>query len=179
MIWRTLLVVLVVLGAACGGADKKEEPETVIGTPPSPKDDPFFFVAMPAEAVPASSRGTIGDGESPPPDGPTAVPDPAEPAEPAVPAAAETEPKRRSQERRAKRTPTGSRCFSCVRICPETVSDADCGEDYDTICGWGRSDDRSVAAEIASAECDAALDLARSGSRYSKITGRCPAASCR
>lgn len=154
---RLLFALIVLVLAACGGADTREEPETVIGSPPSPKDDPFFFVAMPAEAIPAATQGTIGDGE----------PTPEDVAKPRA-----TEPDRGAA------VETGARCFACVRICPETVSDADCGESYDTICGWGRSTDRSVAAEIANAECNGALELARDGSRYSSISGQCPAATC-
>jgi hypothetical protein len=218
---RTIVLVVAVLVAACGGADTKEEPETVIGTPPSPKEDPFFFVAMPAEAVPAAATGTIGDDsesqEVPP--GPTEIveqneaddpedtPAPTE-ASDSVASESETAPEETSSvvesakpvespveprverrvepevERPVARTerpaPDRSvRCFSCVRICPESVSDRDCGDDYDMICGWGRSRDRSVSAEIATGECNAALDLARSGSRYSSISGSCPAATCR
>jgi hypothetical protein len=152
---RRVVILLIMLPLiACGGAETREEPETVIGTPPSPKDDPFFFVAMPAEAVPAATQGTIGDDET-------------------APAAAAT-----SAENSASST-GGVECFSCVRICPEGVSDADCGAEYDTICGWGKATDRNVAAEIATGECDAALDMARAGGRYSTISGSCPAATCR
>ncbi len=154
---RLLSIVALVLLASCSGPDTREEPETVIGTPPSPKDDPFFFVAMPAEAVPAAATGTIGSGGA---NGANESPE----------KAADTAPRPRTG---------GAECFSCVRICPETVSDAECGDGYDTICGWGRSADRTAASQIATGECDAALDLARSGSRYSKITGACPAATCR
>ena len=57
---RILLLILIAIGIGCSGSQKKDA-ESLIGEPPSAKDDPFFFVAMPDEAVPVASSGTLGE----------------------------------------------------------------------------------------------------------------------
>lgn len=138
-------VILILLGAvACSGSpDKTDEETELIGAPPPPSEDPFYFKTMPAEAVPASPTGSIGPDE----EGRVAY-------DPAV----------------------SMRCFSCVKICPET--DPTCRYSDDVICGWGVHPEESTAARLAEAECEGALDVAREMPRFSSIDGACPAATC-
>jgi len=81
------------------------------------------------------------------------------------------------EERRGNVDPTISfRCFSCVKICPET--DPNCRRSDDVICGWGVHPEEGTASRLATAECDGALDVARDMPRFSTISGDCPRATC-
>ncbi len=62
LLLTTLLLVAAAFAISCGGGNEtqKKESDEVIGKPPTPNEDPFFFVTMPAEAVAADPRGTIG-----------------------------------------------------------------------------------------------------------------------
>lgn len=73
--------------------------------------------------------------------------------------------------------PTTPQCFSCVRICP-TARGCD-NTDEDVICGWGTHADAAQARQVARAQCDATLDLARQMPVWSRIDGQCPPATCR
>lgn len=54
-----LLFAMAVMGCS-GGAEKPDEEPELIGAPPPPSEDPFYFKTMPAEAVPAQPSGSIG-----------------------------------------------------------------------------------------------------------------------
>jgi len=72
------------------------------------------------------------------------------------------------------------RCFSCVKVCSVSDPTPDCSASAeDIICGWGTSEELPDAREMARAECDATLDMAREMPRFSRIEGECPVASCR
>lgn len=45
---------------------KNTRTDAIEGRPPTPDDDPFFFVALPAEAVKVDTRGTIGSDSTQP-----------------------------------------------------------------------------------------------------------------
>ena len=173
---RTLLLlalVLFVLPSCNTGKTseiKNESADEIIGRPPPKDDDPFANRALPADAVPASSSGTVGDTD------PGKTEPPAEErVEPAV--AKKAEPER--QPENVQNQP-GYRCFSCVRICPDSDPTPDCSRTPENIIwGWGTSDRETDARSLARAECDATLDLARGMPRYSRIDGGCPAATCR
>lgn len=152
---RAASLALLTLLAACGGAQDKEQSQELQGAPPTAKEDPFFFVAMPAEAQPADTSGTIGGDE--------------EPAPPKPPEGAPAPP--------PKTSPEQVQCFSCVKIC--ALDDPKCEGSEDLICGWGVDEGRDAAATMASAQCDGALDLARETPRWGRIEGACPVATCR
>lgn len=164
---------------------KDDSVDEIIGRPPPTDDDPFANKALPADAVPASSSGTVGAPDvevSEPETRPEAKPEvkpeakpETKPVEPAV--AKKAEPVR---EPESVQPQPGFRCFSCVRICPDSDPTPDCSRTPENIiCGWGTSDEERDAKRLARAECDATLDLARGMPRYSRIDGGCPAATCR
>lgn len=140
---------------ACGGAQSQEQSQELQGAPPTAREDPFFFVAMPAEAEPAETTGMIGEEETP----------------------AAAAPPEGAPEPPPKTSPDQVQCFSCVKIC--AVTDPQCEGSEDVICGWGVDDAREQASQMAAAQCDGALDLARETRRWGRIEGDCPAASCR
>ena len=142
---------LLLLLAGCGGAPPREQSQELQGVPPTPKEDPFYFVAMPAEAEPAETTGMIGAEAPKLPEGAPAPP--------------------------PKSSPGQVQCFSCVKIC--AVDDPRCEGSEDVICGWGVDLAREEASKMASAQCDGALDLARETPRWGRIEGDCPAATCR
>jgi len=121
------------------------------GTPPPPSEDPFFFVAIPADAIAADTQGTIGA--------------PTKPAEAAKPNGLPSQ------------TPRFA-CFSCVQICLVDDDQTQCGDREDTICGWGVHASRDTASNLAQVECDGALDIARESVRFARIEGSCPIATC-
>lgn len=177
---------LLAAGAACAGtqnADGDEESETeVVGAPPSESEDPFRVAETPERAERAESSGYIGDekteegGEDETADDSSEQPSDSDSV--AV-RASEADP----SEDEADPPPSASetRCFSCVRICPIAEGgDATCeGGDRDVICGWGVHDNPEKARELARAECDGALDMARQTEQWSRIEGECPPAECR
>ena len=152
-----------------------DDDDVLIGRPPSPEDDdPFFRHALPAEAVAAEARGTVGT-----------VGSRAEDDEDEV-ASVEREqfeerfdpPEDIPEEILSRHTA----CFSCVRICPvDDHGTPVCeGAREDLICGWGSHDhDTEQARRIAEAHCETSLDMARHMPQYSSISGQCPPASCR
>ncbi len=103
----TLCLVCVFSACKSGAAEK---PDELLGLPPTEKEDPFFFVTLPAEAEEAKASGTIGD---------------------------DTNSEKTTPEEVSKETPlTKTQCFSCVKICEsEACEDADSicgwGVDYD------------------------------------------------
>ncbi len=166
-----VLLVLFATTACQTASSPSERPaDEVIGRPPPPEeDDPFFARALPAEAVPAEPTGQIGR--------PSPPPDPIEPEEPPVDERPVEEPP--VEELPVSDGPREA-CFSCVRICPITNGEPDCGPDTDDlICGWGTHSDLEQAQLSAEAHCNATLDMARELPTYSEITGRCPPATCR
>ncbi|MFU8807198.1 MAG: hypothetical protein ACNA8W_25540 [Bradymonadaceae bacterium] len=179
--------VLVAFGIGCTtpapAPDRKED--TVLGRPPTPEEDPFFYIALPAEAVPAGHRGVIGIDEPAPVAGPTDIP---EVVEPPPPKAEPDPPPKEVVAEVAKPTvlpeeppqPKQPACFSCVRICPADASSSQCDEGPENlICGWGTHPEAEVASKVARGQCDATLDMARQMPTYSRIDGACPPASCR
>lgn len=162
------LLAACVLTAGCTqpGARRTSPRAGLVGKPPMAEQDPFAERTLPVDALEAPVTGVIGDegGRSP-----ASVPEP-EPA-PAVvarPAAA------------ASPVDGEERCFSCVRVCPDTLTVAECEErNEELICGWGVDEDRQRARRMARAQCDAALNMSRQMRRYSEIEGDCPPAACR
>lgn len=153
--------------------------DEIEGTPPPPSEDPFFFVAIPADAVAADTTGKIEM--------------PAKPAEvsenvdttvtiPEEPAAVTTTPEPHGVESKAlplpQEEPPRYACFSCVQICMVENDQTRCGDREDTICGWGVHPERHTAASLAEAECEGALDIARESVRFARIEGSCPIATC-
>lgn len=61
------LLVVVLLAVSCGGQSKadREASADIVGTPPTPAEDPFFYVARPPVDAKADRQGTIGDVEAP------------------------------------------------------------------------------------------------------------------
>ena len=118
------------------------------------------------------------------PDEPEEADEDEEPAESDELAAAEPDPVERPEDISPPPDIPDDRpaCFSCVRICPvDDSGNADCpaGSD-DLICGWGsHEDDRSQARNVAQAQCESSLDLARHMPNYDGIDGQCPPATCR
>lgn len=73
-------------------------------------------------------------------------------------------------------------CFSCVQICP--IGDGDetnCPDGADDlICGWGsHEEDPDQARQVAQAQCESSLEMARQMPSYAGIEGNCPPATCR
>lgn len=134
------------------------------GTPPPPSEDPFFFVAIPADAVAADTQGMIG--------APAAKAEPDVKIEPVLKSAADKELPLPKQE------PPYYACFSCVEICLVDNDLTQCGDKQDTICGWGVHPSRDVASNLAQVECNGALDIARESVRFARIEGSCPIATC-
>lgn len=166
MSWRLVIGVVGAvawMAAGCSTGEpvtEEDDDREVVGRPPSQSDDPFEIMQTPAEARRAASSGYIGEGEAA--------------------RASEAKPEEEKPDRRAG--PSEVRCFSCVRICP--VDDGGgtegCGErDRDVICGWGVHGDRQRAGELARAECNGALEMAREMGQWRRIEGGCPPASCR
>ncbi len=177
-VWLAAGLVFGGLVAACGSAQTADEEadESMVGKPPSETDDAYHVVQMPEEAVEAESSGYIGpeEGEG---DDPS---DESEEASEKGVRAAEADPPDEADRRAAP--DGGMQCFSCVRICPlsEASGDADCsGGERDVICGWGVHSERSSARQLAVAECNGALDLARETRQWSQIEGECPSPQCR
>jgi hypothetical protein len=136
------------------------------GTPPPPSEDPFFFVAIPADAVAADTKGTIGAS--------TVVPTESEDVK--------NKHLMKSAKDKALPLPNQERsryaCFSCVEICLVDNDLTQCGDKEDTICGWGVHPSRDVASDLAQVECNGALDIARESVRFARIEGSCPIATC-
>ncbi|GEM_PF-4795377 len=126
--------------------------DEIVGLPPTEKEDPFFFVTLPAEATEAQTSGTIGDGHK-----------------------TKGSAAQKKEGLSSNITPTRIQCFSCIKICAEGSSCSDA----DSICGWGVDVDRESATLRATAECDGALELARKDPQWKKIAGHCPIATCR
>ncbi len=147
------------------------------GTPPPPSEDPFFFVAIPADAVAADTKGTIGASAEP-----KTEPDPKSAAAPTEPVDVKVEPVLKSAKDKAlplpKQEPPHYACFSCVEICLVDNDLTQCGDKEDTICGWGVHPSRDVASNLAEVECNGALDIARESVRFARIEGSCPIATC-
>lgn len=158
----------------------------MVGGPPRDDDDSLFRHALPAEAVPADPSGQIGVPDEPEPDKPEAVEDTADEATAVddTPDISEAELEVPDEEDIAPPPdiPDGkAACYSCIRICPiDDDGYADCGGGPgDLICGWGSHEDDEQARQMARAQCDASLDLARHMPNYSDIEGDCPPATCR
>lgn len=173
----------------CSSAPQEEdEEELMVGGPPRDDDDSLFRHALPAEAVPADPSGQIGvpDATEEPqtfeetpddePDEPKTVEETPKPTaeEPEFPDEEEVAPPPDLPDDKIA-------CYSCIRICPiDDDGIAQCGDGPgDLICGWGSHDDGDQARQMARAQCDASLDLARHMPNYSGIEGNCPPATCR
>jgi len=188
------------LAAGCSTSKpKSDNADHIVGTPPKPKEDPFFFVAMPADAVPAQSSGTIGsdgDEKDKKPEKPENTEEVKKPEKAEKPERSEKAPDADADHPKAhaevgarvepaspeKKPPPShevNQCFSCVKICPLDADPGTCPGNEDVICGWGAGPDVEVAKTRATAECDGALDMARDMPRWSRIEGDCPIASCR
>lgn len=148
------------------------------GSPPPPSEDPFFFVAIPANAVAADTNGTMD-----------VAPKPVDIVKPPVVTDIDSVPKVEPKAAEAKeiepkalplpdQTPPRYACFSCVEICLVDDDQTQCGDREDTICGWGAHPSREVASKLAQVECDGALDIARESIRFARIEGSCPIATC-
>lgn len=158
-------VFLSVTACSSGPEEEEDERDRIIGAPPEQEDDPLFEHAMPAEAVPAGPSGTIGASDQPEDTASTPENEPEEPV---------SEPPPEVQDSREA-------CFSCVRICPlgEDGSTRCTDRADDLICGWGASaSDREQARQMAEAQCEESLDMARHMPNYAGIEGQCPAATC-
>ncbi len=96
---------------------------------------------------------------------------------------AEPPEKKRREKRDEMSEGRGVQCYSCVRICPLTEKgggDPDCSAgDRDVICGWGMHSEKTSARELAAAECNGALEMARDMKQWSRIEGECPPPTCR
>ena len=173
-IFYTLTIALIGGLIACGGKQTPEDSDDeVIGKPPSETDDPFVIMRMPEDALRAETSGYIG-----PEEGEGA----SETEEEAVRASKAEPPENEKKSHEPPPDEKGIQCFSCVRICPlsEGADGVDCGEkERDVICGWGVHSDEASARELATAECNGALDMARRMKTWSRIEGECPAPTCR
>jgi hypothetical protein len=160
----SLLLIILLLAPACasGPTEDPEDDMAMVGAPPRNDDDSLFRFALPAEAVPAQPSGRIG------------IPDETEPSDIEEPITAPEEDFSDPRQDRAA-------CFSCVRICPVgSGGHAECSDDPDDlICGWGSYHDANKARQMAQAQCDATLDMARYMPNYAEIEGSCPPATCR
>jgi hypothetical protein len=162
----------VVTGCVTGAPPARTERAGLIGAPPTATEDPFAERTLPSEAARAPTSGMIGDED--------ARNGAAAPSNRATPATPDDGPKPADEVVGAPAPPEVERCFSCVRICPEGVSVAECEEREDElICGWGSDRDRQQARRLARAQCDGALDMSRRMGRFSEIEGSCPPAACR
>src|SRR5690554_91843 len=158
-----------------------EVPPEAVATPEVPPEAAATPEVAPEE-VATPEGAPAEDVETP---APLPPPTPAEeaPEEPRIEVAARGELNAVSRPEPAKtepvipETPATAQCFSCVKICPLA---GDCARaDEDIICGWGTQTNISAAKELARAQCDATLDLARQMPVWSRIDGECPAATCR
>lgn len=163
-IWTLACVLLVVgFGVGCGGpreVERESEESTAefVGDPPSERDDPFRVAETPETAKPAESTGYIGgEGEG------------------------DEEGKADREAESGTAPPAGkNRCHACVRICPmRDGGGAECEGERDVICGWGVHADPEMARQLARAECNGALEMAREMDQWSRIEGECPPAECR
>ena len=191
---RNVITLAVALGAVACSQPKNTRSDGIEGRPPTADEDPFFFVAIPANAQKVDARGTI---EMPAKVEPTNRVDEPTKVEPTnrVDGPAIVEPTNRvdgpakldtvsraeatTPDRVPDRSPPSQQCFSCVEICNVQDGRTRCEGREDIICGWGVHPERDTAARLATAECDGALDLARESTRYARIEGSCPAATCR
>src|SRR5690554_1527779 len=209
LVLGALIALVSLGGCAIPAQPKADDADTIVGKPPSAEEDPFFVRGTPANAERVQAQGRIEPVEAPedvatpevaPEEVATAAvapeevvekpaplppPTPAEeaPEEPRIEVAARGELNAVSRPEPAKtepvipETPATAQCFSCVKICPLA---GDCARaDEDIICGWGTQTNISAAKELARAQCDATLDLARQMPVWSRIDGECPAATCR
>ena len=170
---RRLLAIWVILALTvhfpgCASTpQEEEEQESMVGGPPRGDDDSLFRHALPAEAVAAEATGQVGVPDAPEDvDVPDAFEDVDVPDDPGA----------------TPEHPDGeSACFSCIRICPvDEEGRADCSDgSNDLICGWGSHGDSQRAQQMAQAQCDASLDMARYMPTYADIEGQCPPATCR
>jgi hypothetical protein len=58
---------LVVAAIGCGTSSQKpvdEQPQEMLGKPPTPEDDPFFYAVRPPDSARAETSGTIGKGDA-------------------------------------------------------------------------------------------------------------------
>jgi hypothetical protein len=182
--------------AGCGSRQNTDEEtdEEVVGKPPSKTDDPYYVMNMPEEAESAESSGYIGGTDEEGEVGKaTGKSDDTSSEEPTDDEQANSEPVRVSKaeppddQQREKRDEMSERrgvqCYSCVRICPLTGGSGgspDCSNgERDVICGWGMHSDKTSARELAAAECNGALEMAREMKQWSRIEGECPPPTCR
>lgn len=146
------------------------ESDSVVGKPPPADSDPFAVTTLPADATPVAHQGTIDVDDS------TSIPAVAneKAAVKALPAAPSPAPVEKRPE------PGQNACFSCVQICKTENTSPDCNNaPQDMICGWGTAPELEQAKNVARAQCNATLDMAREMPMYSRIEGDCPPASCR
>src|SRR5690554_2478838 len=209
LVLGALIALVSLGGCAIPAQPKTDDADTIVGKPPSAEEDPFFVRGIPANAERVQAQGRIEPVEAHeevatpevppeevatpevPPEAvatpevpPEAVATPeVPPEEPRIEVAARGELNAVSRPEPAKtepvipETPATAQCFSCVKICPLA---GDCARaDEDIICGWGTQTNISAAKELARAQCDATLDLARQMPVWSRIDGECPAATCR
>lgn len=194
------LGIFVLLFGACQTGGERREEDDIVGKPPSVNEDPFAYAALPAPTQRAETTGTI---EVDPPKRvePQAEPkvepkiepkiEPQAPVQPPTEVAVVTEPTPPQEvatrvapavpvEPVEPPTPDIPHCFSCVRICAQSDPTDDCSQSVeDMICGWGTAEDERAASQLAQAQCDAVLDMARQMSRWRTIEGSCPKAACR
>lgn len=169
--------VIVCLGACQTGGERRED-DDIVGKPPSVREDPFAYAALPAPTQRVETTGMI-----------EVEPVPVEPTKEPADVAVVTVPPKEVATRVAPATPVdpiepstpdAPHCFSCVRICAQSDPTEDCSQSVeDMICGWGTAEDELMAGRLAQAQCDAVLDMARQMSRWRTIEGSCPAAACR
>lgn len=176
------------LGACQTGGERRED-DDIVGKPPSVSEDPFAYAALPAPTQRAETTGMI-EVEPPKRVEPKVEPqvEPKAPVQPPAEVAVVTEPT--PPQEVATRVapavpveppvPAVPHCFSCVRICAQSDPTDDCSQSVeDMICGWGTAEDERAASQLAQAQCDAVLDMARQMSRWRTIEGSCPKAACR
>jgi DNA repair exonuclease SbcCD ATPase subunit len=61
--WLSLVVATACGCGASGPRPVDEQPQEMLGKPPTPEDDPFFYAVRPPESARAETTGTIGDTE--------------------------------------------------------------------------------------------------------------------
>lgn len=185
--------IIVFLGACQTGGDRRED-DDIVGKPPSVREDPFAYAALPAPTQRVETTGVIEVEPKPEPKPEPVVEPPQEaapttPERPSTELAVVTDPPQEVTTRVAPATPVDPiepsppdvpQCFSCVRICAQSDPTEDCSQSAeDMICGWGTAEDERMAGRLAQAQCDAVLDMARQMSRWRTIEGSCPVAACR
>ena len=154
---------------------KPEPPPGVTTLQDEPSTQPLGASSRPASPAQPATSSAARAGQ------PQAFgPDPSMPPEPPPRALTSASPTAQTDASSAPQAQPPAQCFSCVRVCDASDPSEDCSQSpEDMICGWGAAARQVEARQMARAQCDAMLDMARQLPRWRQIQGSCPTASCR